>query len=338
MACRVRAATASHPARAFSTSPNVIGSPRRSRTFDGRGPAAARWPRVVRAGEMTWDHRHVRLRDEHPEPRLEPTERAVPRPRALGEEDVRARLFDQAVTQVVERVPTGPFAPHRQRVHRAGGEGREHRRLEERVPRCQRQHSITQRDRQRRGDRHRIEVARVVRDHDERRRRGTVRATLDGQPVPAPQVAAHRRTPPDPDDRRGQPALALKAPETLARLQAVVVRRVVTPVVHRGSASAGEYPGGPVQTDPVDVADEVERGATRAAEAMLGGHVLDAVLYNPLVTLAALAFLFVGLAAPAWIRSGGRLPSLSATPPVPARIAIAVGLVGNWAWVLAREW
>ena len=32
-------------------------------------------------------------------------------------------------------------------------------------------------------------------------------------------------------------------------------------------------------------------GATRAAEAMLGGHVLDAVLYNPLVTLAALAFL-----------------------------------------------
>ena len=79
-------------------------------------------------------------------------------------------------------------------------------------------------------------------------------------------------------------------------------------------------------------------GATRAAEAMLGGHFLDAVLYNPLVTLAALAFLIVGLAAPAWIRSGGRLPSLSATPPIPVRIAIAVGLVGNWAWVLAREW
>jgi hypothetical protein len=79
-------------------------------------------------------------------------------------------------------------------------------------------------------------------------------------------------------------------------------------------------------------------GATRAAEAMLGGHVLDAVLYNPLVTLAAIAFLVVGIAAPMWIRSGGRLPSLPATPPVPARIAIALGLVGNWAWVLAREW
>ena len=79
-------------------------------------------------------------------------------------------------------------------------------------------------------------------------------------------------------------------------------------------------------------------GATRAAEAMLGGHVLDAVLYNPLVTLAALAFLVVGLAAPAWVRSGGRIPGRSSTPPIPARIAIALGLVGNWAWVLAREW
>ena len=77
-------------------------------------------------------------------------------------------------------------------------------------------------------------------------------------------------------------------------------------------------------------------GATRAAEAMLGGDLLDAVLYNPLVTVAALAFVVVGLAAPAWTRLGGRLPDLGSTPPIPARIAIALGLAGNWAYVLAH--
>lgn len=79
-------------------------------------------------------------------------------------------------------------------------------------------------------------------------------------------------------------------------------------------------------------------GATRAAEAMLGGQVVDAVVYNPLVTLAAIAFLVVGLAAPVWVRSGGRIPGLSSTPPIPARIAIALGLMGNWAYVVARQW
>jgi len=77
-------------------------------------------------------------------------------------------------------------------------------------------------------------------------------------------------------------------------------------------------------------------GATRAAEAMLGGHFLDAVLYNPLVTLAALAFLVVGLAAPVWTRVVDRLPDLPSAPPVFARLAMAAGLVGNWAYVISR--
>jgi hypothetical protein len=77
-------------------------------------------------------------------------------------------------------------------------------------------------------------------------------------------------------------------------------------------------------------------GTTRAVASAVGGRWLDAVLYNPLVTLAAIAFVVIGLAAPAWVRLGGRVPDLRTAPSIRLRIAIASGLAGNWLYLIAR--
>ena len=77
-------------------------------------------------------------------------------------------------------------------------------------------------------------------------------------------------------------------------------------------------------------------GAGRAAEALLGGDVLTAVAFNPLLVLAAAALVVVGLAAPLWVRSGRTVPALVAPLPGWVRGSMALGIVGNWLYVLVR--
>jgi hypothetical protein len=75
-------------------------------------------------------------------------------------------------------------------------------------------------------------------------------------------------------------------------------------------------------------------GATRAAQALLGGRLPEAVAHNPLVTLSALIFVTAGLAAPLWVRLGGRVPEIRASAGM--RVALAGALAANWAYVILR--
>ena len=75
-------------------------------------------------------------------------------------------------------------------------------------------------------------------------------------------------------------------------------------------------------------------GATRAGHALADGQVLEAILYNPLVTVAALFFVTAGLTAPLWVRLGGAVPEIRAS--LSTRIALVAVLALNWTYVVAR--
>ena len=74
-------------------------------------------------------------------------------------------------------------------------------------------------------------------------------------------------------------------------------------------------------------------GGTRAIVALAHGDVFGAVALNPLVAVAAIAFVAFGLAAPIWVAFGGSVPRLTAISPR-ARVAVAVAIVAAWAWVV----
>ena len=74
-------------------------------------------------------------------------------------------------------------------------------------------------------------------------------------------------------------------------------------------------------------------GSTRAALALLHGHPLEAIRWNPLATLATLAVVAGGLGAPLWVR-WGRLPTLPRPVPVGWRAAMALSLLANWVYLL----
>jgi hypothetical protein len=77
-------------------------------------------------------------------------------------------------------------------------------------------------------------------------------------------------------------------------------------------------------------------GSTRALLSLADGQLLDALAFNPLVTLAALGFVLCGLAAPLWNASIRRIPTGIDLSTRTARIAITVTLLANWVWIVAR--
>lgn len=77
-------------------------------------------------------------------------------------------------------------------------------------------------------------------------------------------------------------------------------------------------------------------GATRAVVSLSRLDLPAALAWNPLVTVAVLAFVAGGIAAPAWIAFGGRVPAF---PPKPKPVALALvlaALAANWAWLVAH--
>ncbi len=78
-------------------------------------------------------------------------------------------------------------------------------------------------------------------------------------------------------------------------------------------------------------------GTTRAAEALLHGDVLRALAINPLATMAGVAFIAGGLAAPLWALAALPLPRIGAPAPRPLRFALVAVLLLDWAWVIATR-
>jgi len=81
-------------------------------------------------------------------------------------------------------------------------------------------------------------------------------------------------------------------------------------------------------------------GTTRAVLALSHGHVGEAFLHNPMVTVG---LFFTGLAAVLWAvaHAGGKslpkaLASLDRHWPWWLRVGVTLALVANWAWVVAR--
>jgi len=75
-------------------------------------------------------------------------------------------------------------------------------------------------------------------------------------------------------------------------------------------------------------------GTTRAALALLDGRVIDALAANPLGTLAGMAFVLGGVAAPIWCLL--RLPMVELEPGQGrlVAVALALALLANWIWVI----
>ena len=76
-------------------------------------------------------------------------------------------------------------------------------------------------------------------------------------------------------------------------------------------------------------------GTTRAVLRLLWLDLTGALAMNPLAFAAASCFLVAGLAAPAWIAFGGRVPVPSPGPKWGWGLAAAAGLGLNWAWLVA---
>ena len=68
---------------------------------------------------------------------------------------------------------------------------------------------------------------------------------------------------------------------------------------------------------------------------VLHGDVTTGVLFNPLASCAACAFVVAGLGAPAWLATGGLVPVLESRPRPVALVVAAVLIVVNWAWLCA---
>lgn len=75
-------------------------------------------------------------------------------------------------------------------------------------------------------------------------------------------------------------------------------------------------------------------GSSRAALALIHGEVLDALRWNPAVTLAILAFGVGGVLAPAWVHLGGRLPVLTGREQRVAAGVVVGGMAVNWLYLV----
>jgi hypothetical protein len=73
-------------------------------------------------------------------------------------------------------------------------------------------------------------------------------------------------------------------------------------------------------------------GGTRAVVSLAEGDPVGAFSLNPAVTVAAVAFVAGGIAAPFWLAFGGKVPEL-ASLSTRARVALAAALLASWLWV-----
>lgn len=75
-------------------------------------------------------------------------------------------------------------------------------------------------------------------------------------------------------------------------------------------------------------------GATRVALLLARGEAFEALALNPMAALGLGAGVLCGLLAPAWV--GMRGPLLRLTPAPHWRLALAVALAANWAYLILR--
>ncbi|HHQ47619.1 MAG TPA: DUF2752 domain-containing protein [Acidobacteria bacterium] len=75
-------------------------------------------------------------------------------------------------------------------------------------------------------------------------------------------------------------------------------------------------------------------GTTRAALALLHGHILQAIVYNPLMAVLGCAFVAGGILAPLWALAGLPLPVVPSNAWKPLRIAALLAILVNWAYLL----
>ncbi len=76
-------------------------------------------------------------------------------------------------------------------------------------------------------------------------------------------------------------------------------------------------------------------GSTRAALALAGLRVGEALRLNPLVTVALLGFLAGGLAAPLWVALRAPLPVMPTRWPRSWKVALVGSMLANWAYLIA---
>lgn len=74
-------------------------------------------------------------------------------------------------------------------------------------------------------------------------------------------------------------------------------------------------------------------GSTRAVLAIARFEWLDAIRVNPLAAFGVIGLLAAGLAAPFWIRAGGRIPVLTRRARRAALWAIVATAAANWAYL-----
>lgn len=74
-------------------------------------------------------------------------------------------------------------------------------------------------------------------------------------------------------------------------------------------------------------------GTTRAILRLLDADLTGAFAVNPLSASGAAAFIVGGLAAPVWLRCGGRAPSLDVRPRAIVGALLAGLFFLNWAWL-----
>ncbi len=77
-------------------------------------------------------------------------------------------------------------------------------------------------------------------------------------------------------------------------------------------------------------------GATRGALALFEGRIVDALLLNPLATLAVASFMVGGLVAPLWVWCRGTAPDVPSPLPGWSRLGMIVVVFSNWAWVIVH--
>ena len=78
-------------------------------------------------------------------------------------------------------------------------------------------------------------------------------------------------------------------------------------------------------------------GATRGVLALLEGHPIEAVTFNPLVVSAVIGFAVGGLLAPLWSWRIGAIPVLPSPLPRWIRVALVAVIVANWIWVIVSQ-
>lgn len=75
-------------------------------------------------------------------------------------------------------------------------------------------------------------------------------------------------------------------------------------------------------------------GTTRAALALVHGHVIDAISYNPLIVILGFSFMAGAFIAPFWAQARLPLPVIPRTAWRLLRIAAIAAILVNWAYLL----